>query len=278
MDDVELVDVSRAWTPEDLAALPLTSARHLGRSRCRFEVRLPERGAFLVKIYRPRSLRKALFSHERRGRAEREWTNAFRARRAGIPTVLPVGRARPAWSGDRREVIAYPFLAGARDLTSVLGSSRTSATQRIAALESAAWLMRIAHDRGLTIDDFPPGQVLFGVERRPVLVDLERAHWSERVGWPRRIRDLARFDRGLAEIERDHPRSASNGERLRFLLAYTEAGAPPIGRDAMVRWVRILSQASIRRRTGRRKRELAALQSAAPVTSIPLGLADGYLA
>ncbi|MFN7955293.1 MAG: lipopolysaccharide kinase InaA family protein [bacterium] len=254
LSGARLTEQIMSWAPEAVAHTSGALEERAGRSRRFVRLRLADGSRYWVRFYRPRNLRKALFSHERRGRARREWDHACEAGRRGVPTVLPEARAHDhAWL-FRTEIIAYPELEGARDLAAILADAELPVAEKRARLTQAARVLRRTHDRGVTVRHLRADQVLFTADGAVRLLGLERVRFGAPAGWRGRIHDLAAFDRGLAELRIRRGYAVPRTQRLRFIHAYLEAG--PIDRAprrVLERVARRSSRAFLRRERRRRR-------------------------
>jgi hypothetical protein len=92
-----------------------------------------------------------------------------------------------------------------------------------------ASLVRELHARGVQHRDFYLTHLLVGADGGLYVADLGRARLLPRLGWLRRIKDLAALDFSTPA------RAASDWARMRFLREY--AGASPKWRLRLVAWL-----------------------------------------
>ncbi len=245
-----------SWDPEAIEHHASAWDQRVGRSRRNVKLELPDGDRFWVRFYRPRNLRKALFSHERPGRARREWDHACEAGRRAVPAVLPEARARAHGWAFRTELIAYPLIEGARDLASLMAEPSIPIAVKRDHLGRGARLLRLAHDRGVTIRHVRPDQILLAPDGSARFIGLERARFGARASWRQRTRDLAAIDRGFAEARLRQGQAVPRTHRMRFVLAYLEAGAVEMAPHKVLRRVARTSTRQLLRRERRRRRAL----------------------
>ncbi len=256
LSGARLTEQIMSWTPEAVAHTSGALEDRSGRSRRFVRLRLADGTRYWVRFYRPRNLRKALSSHERRGRARREWDHACEAGRRGVPTVLPEAHAHDhAWL-FRTEIIAYPELEGARDLASMLTDADLAPAEKRTRVTQAARVLRRAHERGVTVRHLRADQVIFTGDGSVRLLGLERVRFGGPASWRSRIRDLAAFDRGLAELKIRRGHAVPRTQRVRFLHAYLEAGPIDRGPRRVLERVARRSSRAFSRRERRRRRSL----------------------
>lgn len=251
-----LTEQIMTWSPEAVAQVTGAIEERTGRSRRFVKLALADGSRYWVRFYRPRNLRKALASHERWGRARREWDHACEAGRRAVPTVLPDARAHDGGWPFRTELIAYPEIEGARDLASLLVDPEVSHARKRERLRQAARVLRLAHDRGVTIRHLRADQVLFGPDGTPRLIGLERVRFGGPASWRNRIHDLAAFDRALAELRYRRGYTVPRTYRARFVHAYLEAGPIEQAPRRVLRRVARSSSRAFLRRERRRRRSI----------------------
>lgn len=181
-------------------------------------------GSLFLKRYNYQGVGYALKDLFRASRARRVWIVANTLRMRGIPTPLP-----HAYLERRRfRVLLESYLIiegvegiGILEFSSRFREPRSSFLEKRLLVREIGTLVRGLHQRGVSHRDLKGQNVLVREEIvgrfRPLLLDLDGVRLG-RVGWRRRIRDMARLARAFA----DQP-AVTRTDRVRFLQAYLGA-------------------------------------------------------
>jgi hypothetical protein len=198
-------------------ALGAENLKH-GRRKQLYRLDLGEDlGEFLLKLNRyDRGV--GLIRRLRSAKSRRELAIACELQRRGIETPMPIAAGESRTGSRLRSCyLLVPFRPGAVDLEQLRSRSDVSPQQRAAQSIALGRLVRRLHDAGLRQDDLAPNNFLVEAGSPPALlpIDFERARMRWRIGVRARRRMLAQLAGRLA--------GASAADRMRFLLAYTDA-------------------------------------------------------
>lgn len=187
---------------------------------------------YYVKVFEDRFLLKRWTASRS---SEREWRASIKAEARGIPVITPIACAVRA---DRSVFISLAF-SGAEPLSecwrrATTGSAATSRRTMRALWRSAARLMAMAHERGLSLRDNHANNILVArqgaCDFEARFVDLIGASLSNR---PLKDRPSAL---SLAALDQHFQRAATRTQRLAFLREYI---AQRIGSDVSGEFVRL---------------------------------------
>jgi tRNA A-37 threonylcarbamoyl transferase component Bud32 len=145
----------------------------------------------------------------RYSRARLAFLRAYHLELVGIPTPRGIAAAdRRIGPFLIRSYFVMEEIADARDLTQFHGDTRR------AALDLGRLLAKL-HNEGFSHRDLKETNILFTLENRPVLIDLEGLVFCDRVPTERAAADLARFAKGAIKLAH-----FSRGDRLAFIRRY----------------------------------------------------------
>jgi 3-deoxy-D-manno-octulosonic acid kinase len=218
--------LARRGFADAVAAATEAGARGAARGRVRFAdvggervaVRHYFRGGFLGRFVTD------LYTSPER--AFREVALYERARRAGVPTLEPLGaaarRAGPFWRLD----LVTRAVEGARDLGALAAEERwpRSPRWRGAVLRAAARSVRALHEAGIEHADLNLKNILVvEAEReapRALVIDLDRATERDPLVGGYAGGNLVRLYRSAAKLAHARGERPSRRDALRFLFAY----------------------------------------------------------
>jgi tRNA A-37 threonylcarbamoyl transferase component Bud32 len=196
------------------------------------EVRTPA-GSALVRRFRHGGLLRWLTGERfaSPGRPFDEWRLQLRLSSLGVrsPAVVAARAVRAAAWGWRLD-LATERIAGSLDLGlwwALRRDGRLDDARWRALLCAAGRLVADLHERGFEHADLTPRNLLAridgpaGSEPQLWVIDLDGSRFSPAALDPRRrAANLARLDRHLARMQREHGLRLSRGDRWRFLRAY----------------------------------------------------------
>jgi serine/threonine protein kinase len=182
---------------------------------------LPDGPELFIKRYNYQGFLYAMKDLVRSSRARRAWVTANGLQARGISTAPPVAYLeRRRWRVLHESYLITEAIEGEGllEFTRRGAESQAFFREKRRLVSEIATLLRRLHESGVSHRDLKGQNILLQEESpgrfRPLLVDLDGVRLG-RVGWRRRVRDLARLARAFRENG-----AVTRTDRVRFLRAY----------------------------------------------------------